>query len=237
MLREDRCKRDDRQNTVVINEEGDEEARDGGVFLLHEQSTERAARLRDARAEDGTRTVRLSGRFTDDQEERKREEEKESRGDDEREPYEEQVPGIRLFRQEDLDDQKDRERAKIIGVHNGLLAFGFKQHDFSPAGWRENHEILTSDEFAKGYVFHRDYRNCPVAIIPVGATPDTSWSDEPFSSTGTPAVAALETALKDALRLSSDLSFEGLKRPDDARAASKIAERVEAALTALGWRP
>jgi hypothetical protein len=79
----------------------------------------------------------------------------------------------------------DREKAKILGIHNGLLRLAFRQYDFSPAGWRENHEILTSDEFSNGYVFHRNMRNCPVAITPVGATSDVTWSDVPWSQSST----------------------------------------------------
>lgn len=126
---------------------------------------------------------------------------------------------------------KERDRAKIVGFHNGLLAFAFKQHDFSPAGWRENHEILTSDEFAKGYVFHKDVRNCPVAIVPVGGTNDVSWSDTPFDATATTPIERLEDALEDSLDLTTRLKG----KPEEAISCG-ISIRVEEALRALGWR-
>lgn len=73
---------------------------------------------------------------------------------------------------------KDRDRAKIMGIHNGLLTRAFEVYDYAPSKWREIHDELTAG--AEGYVFHREMRNCPVAIVRVGGTNDVSWSDHPY---------------------------------------------------------
>lgn len=72
---------------------------------------------------------------------------------------------------------KDRDRAKLVGINNHLILTAFKAYDYSPARWREIHDEICRN--SKGYVFHTDQRNCPVAIAGVGSTSDVTWADEP----------------------------------------------------------
>lgn len=125
---------------------------------------------------------------------------------------------------------KDRQKAKAMGIHNGLIALAFKQSDFSPEEWRENHEILTSDEFSEGHVFNRKLRNCPVAVVLIGETSDTSWSDSPHSATVKPPIEEFEGALKLVLEMIDRLA--GAHAQD----AIDLATKIETGLRGLGWR-
>lgn len=71
---------------------------------------------------------------------------------------------------------RERDKAKIMGIMNMLVVAAFRTYDYAPAKWRELHDEMTAS--AKGYVFHREQRNCPVAIIGVGNSADVSWADE-----------------------------------------------------------
>lgn len=76
---------------------------------------------------------------------------------------------------------KSRDYARIVGIHNDFLHFAFETHyDWSSDKWKAKTEQICRE--AEGYVFHESLRNCPVAIIGVGATNDTSWADEPPAS-------------------------------------------------------
>lgn len=70
----------------------------------------------------------------------------------------------------------DREKAKIMGIHNGFFLAAFKAYDYAPERWRQIHQEVTQN--AKGYVFHESMRACPVAFIGIGNTTDVSWADE-----------------------------------------------------------
>jgi len=124
---------------------------------------------------------------------------------------------------------KERDRAKIVGFHNGFITPAFQLYDLSPARWRELHDEVTAT--AVGYVFHKDVRNCPVAIVPVGGTNDVTWSDEPFNAAGTTPIERLEDAFED----SRDLA-DRLRGTEQEGLALGINIRIEEALRALGWR-
>jgi hypothetical protein len=70
----------------------------------------------------------------------------------------------------------DRQKAKIMGLHNGFFLAAFRAYDHSSERWRQIHQEITQS--AKGYVFHESMRACPVAIIGVGNSTDVTWADE-----------------------------------------------------------
>lgn len=69
----------------------------------------------------------------------------------------------------------DRDKAKIMGIMNGLFRFAFAAYDYSDERWREKHLELAAA--ARGYLFHETKRACPVVICAVGNSVDVSWAD------------------------------------------------------------
>ena len=69
---------------------------------------------------------------------------------------------------------KNRDKAKVIGIDNGVLRIAFTTFDFIPEKWKKIHDDLAAA--AHGYVF--ELRGCPFAIVAVGQTNDVRWADE-----------------------------------------------------------
>lgn len=74
---------------------------------------------------------------------------------------------------------QDHSAARFIGFHNWFLKFAFSEDtDKSNDGWRKFQEFLQGDDASKGFIFHKDKRACPVAIMKIGETSDVTWDDE-----------------------------------------------------------
>lgn len=125
---------------------------------------------------------------------------------------------------------KERDRAKILGMHNGFITPAFQVYDLSPARWRELHETCTKN--AEGYVFHTDIRNCPFALVPIGGTNDVTWSETPFDLAGSTPIPKLEDALEDAMELAVKL-----KGTAHEPLIMGLNIQIEHALASLGWKP
>ena len=66
----------------------------------------------------------------------------------------------------------NRDKAKILGIHNGILLAAFSAYDFSAEKWKRTHDDLVKE--SDGYVFKG--RGCPFAIVAIGNTIDTRWA-------------------------------------------------------------
>ena len=69
---------------------------------------------------------------------------------------------------------KDHDKAKILGIHNGMLQEAFTAYDFSAEKWKHVHDKHA--EAAEGYVFKE--RGCPWALCGIGRTDDVRWADD-----------------------------------------------------------
>lgn len=70
---------------------------------------------------------------------------------------------------------EDRERVRVLGIHNQFLQLSAQLEKYSSHEWARWHELITKQ--AKGYLFHKDNRNCWVALIRVGESSDTFWAE------------------------------------------------------------
>lgn len=69
---------------------------------------------------------------------------------------------------------RDRQRVRILGIHNQFLQLSTQLTQNQQ--WAEWHDLVTGD--ADGYLFHKDKRNCWVALVRVGESSDTFWAEE-----------------------------------------------------------
>ncbi len=73
---------------------------------------------------------------------------------------------------------QDRGRVRILGIHNQFLRLSTEIRGGRNSEWAAWHTAVT--EGAEGYLFHKDKRNCWVALIQVGESSDTFWApDQP----------------------------------------------------------
>ena len=69
---------------------------------------------------------------------------------------------------------RDRFYVRMIGMHNDFLRAGADSKNLTHEQWRNLHDELC--ETAHGYLFHKGFRNCPVAIIAVGEASGIYWA-------------------------------------------------------------